>query len=199
MSNHLSETENSIISKTKELIYREGKIKATSQEIADYSGVKRTLVNYYFRSKANLMMIVYSEIVAELHEGLNEIYLKKDTSFEDKIDYLLEFTFVFKRQYPFFEVISINMSNNLLEEDIYVKPIASKGLDEFMKDIQKQMDAGVIQKSSPINFMINIFSLISYPLVMRGIYKDVFGISEAEFEQILVDRKNVIKSLIFNK
>ena len=199
MSNQLSETENLIISKTKELIYREGKIKATSQEIADYSGVKRTLVNYYFRSKANLMMIAYTEIVAELHEGLNEIYLKKDITFEDKIDSLIEFTFVFKRKYPFFEVISINMSNNLLEETIYVKPVASKSLNVFMKEIQEQMDKGIIQKTNPINFVINIFSLVSYPLVMKGIYKVVFGISEAEFDQILLDRKSVIKSLIFNK
>lgn len=199
MSNQLSETEKLIISKAKELIYREGKINATSQEIADYSGVKRTLVNYYFRSKGNLMKIAHTEIVAELHEGLNEIYLKNEISFEDKIDYLLEFTFVFKRQYPFFEVISINMSNNLLGENIYIKPFASIALNEFMKQIQEQMDKGMIQKTNPINFVINIFSLVSYPLVMKGIYKDVFGISEAEFEQILIERKSVIKSLIFNK
>lgn len=199
MSKQYSDTELLIISNAKELIYREGKIKATSQEIADYSGVQRTLVNYYFRSKENLMKIVQEEIVNELHDGLNAIYGGKGGVFEDKVDQLIDFMFNFKRKYSFFEVFSINISAKLMDDDIYFKPEPSAEMKEFMTEIQNEVDKGTIFQTDPINFMINIFSLVSYPLVMKGIYQDVFGISEEEFEQILIDRKKVIKNLIFNR
>ncbi|MCO5258820.1 MAG: TetR/AcrR family transcriptional regulator [Crocinitomicaceae bacterium] len=199
MSNLYSETELLIISKAKELIYREGKVKATSQEIADYSGVQRTLVNYYFRSKENLMRIAQEEVVTELHNGLNEIYGKKGVSFEEKVEQLIDFTFNFKRNYAFFEVLSINVSVNLIDKEIYIKPEPSSEMKEFMDEIHQEVKKGSIQTVDPIHFLINIFSLVSYPLVMKTIYKDVFGISESEFEDVLQQRKKVIKNLIFNK
>ncbi len=199
MSNQLTDTELLIISKTKELVYNEGKIKPTSQEIADFCGVQRTLVNYYFRSKENLTRIVQEEITSELHEGLNEIYGAQNVTFEQKVDALIDFMFNFKRKYSYFEVYSINISTKLFDEEVYIKPEPTKMLCDFMQEINQEMEKGTILKSDPINFLINIFSLVSYPLVMKGIYQDVFGISAEEFDQLLINRKNIIKNLIFNK
>ncbi|HNS42124.1 MAG TPA: TetR/AcrR family transcriptional regulator [Taishania sp.] len=199
MSNQLTDTELLIISKTKELVYNEGKIKPTSQEIADFCGVQRTLVNYYFRSKENLTRIVQEEITSELHEGLNEIYGAQNVTFEQKVDALIDFMFNFKRKYSYFEVYSINISTKLFDEEVYIKPEPTKMLCDFMQEINQEMEKGNILKSDPINFLINIFSLVSYPLVMKGIYQDVFGISAEEFDQLLINRKNIIKNLIFNK
>ncbi|HNR85955.1 MAG TPA: TetR/AcrR family transcriptional regulator [Taishania sp.] len=199
MSNQLTDTELLIISKTKELVYNEGKIKPTSQEIADFCGVQRTLVNYYFRSKENLTRIVQEEITSELHEGLNEIYGAQNVTFEQKVDALIDFMFNFKRKYSYFEVYSINISTKLFDEEVYIKPEPTKMLCDFMQEINQEMEKGTILKSDPINFLINIFSLVSYPLVMKGIYQDVFGVTAEEFDQLLINRKNIIKNLIFNK
>lgn len=199
MSSQLSETEQLIISKSKQLFYEEGNIKATCQEIADFSGVQRTLVNYYFRSKDNLVRIAHAEIIAEMHEGLHGIYTGITIPFEEKIERLIDFTFTFKRKYPYFEVFNIIRSNNLIDENLFLKPQTTNEMWEFLKQIQEQMDRGVIRRSNPINFVLNIFSLVSYPLVMKGIFKDVFDLSEDEFEQILQERKELIKNLIFNK
>lgn len=199
MSNQLTDTELLIISKTKELVYNEGKIKPTSQEIADFCGVQRTLVNYYFRSKENLTRIVQEEITSELHEGLNEIYGAQNVTFEQKVDALIDFMFNFKRKYSYFEVYSINISTKLFDEEVYIKPEPTKMLCDFMQEINQEMEKGTILKSDPINFLINIFSLVSYTLVMKGIYQDVFGVTAEEFDQLLINRKNIIKNLIFNK
>ena len=199
MSNQLTDTELLIISKTKELVYNEGKIKPTSQEIADFCGVQRTLVNYYFRSKENLTRIVQEEITSELHEGLNEIYGAQNVTFEQKVDALIDFMFNFKRKYSYFEVYSINISTKLFDEEVYIKPEPTKMFCDFMQEIDQEMEKGTILKSDPINFLINIFSLVSYPLVMKGIYQDVFGVTAEEFDQLLINRKNIIKNLIFNK
>lgn len=195
----MTDTEKLIISKSKELFYQKGKIKATSQEIADFSGVQRTLVNYYFRSKDNLFKIVHSEIIQEFHERMNAIFTENCISFEEKIDLLIEFTFLFKERYPYFEVYSIIESNKLFDKETFMKPQSTNEMRDFLLEVKKQMDAGVIRKSHPINFVMDIFSLISYPLVLKEVYKDVFDLTEEGFEQIIQERKTIIKNLIFNK
>ena len=52
------DTEELIKQKAKELYVSKGVFDASTQEIADFAGVNRTLVNYYFRSKKNLFQVV---------------------------------------------------------------------------------------------------------------------------------------------
>lgn len=199
MSNEVSCTENQIIEKSKELFFKLGKIQATNQEIADFSGVQRTLVNYYFRSKENLVKIVFGKIIDELHAGLKEIYLGEYASFEDKVDHLIDYTFSFRMKYPFFEVLNVIRANDLINQDLFFRPTLTDELNSFLNQVQEQMDEGNIRRSNPVNFLINILSLVSFPLVMRGIFRDVFGLSEKEFDEVIKERKQVIKNLIFNK
>lgn len=199
MSKEVENTEKQILDKSKELFFKEGKIGATNQEIADYCGVQRTLVNYYFRSKDNLAKIVFNDIINELHQGLNHVYVGDFNSFEDRIDNLIDFTYYFRRKYPFFEVFNVIRANNMMKSDMFFPPQLTNELEDFLIEIQKEMDRGTIQGSDPINFLMNILSLVSFPLVMKGIFRDLFGLSEDEFEDIIKERKQVIKNLIFNK
>lgn len=57
------QTENQIKEKAKILFFSKGMLNASTQEIADYVGVNRTLVNYYFRSKKNLFHVLYNETI----------------------------------------------------------------------------------------------------------------------------------------
>lgn len=199
MSNIFSDTEKLIIEKSKDLFYKHGHFKATSQEIADYSGVQRTLVNYYFRSKDNLFKIIHSEIIKELHQGLHNIYLETNKPFEQQIDHLIDFMFSFKKKYPFFEVYNVFEANNIFNEDMITRPKVTAETKAFLATIQAQMDKGVIKKSHPVNFMLDVFALTSYPLVLKGIYKYVFDLSDEAYEEILEERKTTIRNLIFNK
>lgn len=197
MSKECEGTENQIIEKSKQLFFKEGRIGATNQEIADYCGVQRTLVNYYFRSRDNLAKIVFNEIINELHEGLHHVYVGSFHSFEERIDSMLDFTFSFRRKYPFFEVFNVIRANNLIQSEMFFKPQLTDELKSFLSEVQHEMDKGSIQGNNPINFLMNILSLVSFPLVMKGIFRDLFGLSESEFEEIIVGRKEVIKKLIF--
>jgi hypothetical protein len=46
---------------SEKFILCERKVDATTQEIADEAGVNRTLINYYFRSRDNLIQIIFDE------------------------------------------------------------------------------------------------------------------------------------------
>jgi AcrR family transcriptional regulator len=199
MSTHFSDTEKHLIAKSKELFYELGKFKATSQEIADFANVQRTLVNYYFRSKENLFKIVHTEIIQELHAGLHVIYKEETISFEQQIENLIEFTFLFKNKYPFFEVYNVFEANDIIGEDYITRPKATQEMKTFIVKIEEQMSLGVIKKSHPVNFVLDVFALVSYPLVLKGIYKYVFDLTDESYDEILKERKTTIKNLIFNK
>jgi len=199
MSSVRTETEQLILSKSKEFFFTQGRIKASTQEIADFVGIQRTSVNYYFRSKLNLLRLTYAEVIKELKIGLKTIYSQNDNDFEQKVSCLIDFMYDFKQKYPYLDVYDIIKTNNMLDDFKYNKITVTEGLNQFLEEIKEQMDSGRIQKSNPVNFLFNIYSLVSYPLLMRGIYKDVFALSDDEFEELLVERKSVIKDLIFNK
>jgi hypothetical protein len=59
------------------------------------------------------------------------------------------------------------------------------------------MEAGRIQKSTPVHFMMNLFSMMIYPLIMKPIQMNLLDLNEAEYKIILSQRKQVIMQTLF--
>lgn len=196
--NHCS-TEEQIKQYAKLLFFQKGHLNATVQEIADFAGVKRTSVNYYFRSKDKLFAIVYEELVAGMKAKLDAIYATQ-CPFEAKIDLYINYLFKIKEQYLYLEVFNIQESNFSFPQQSIVfdhKPL--EHLDVFLKEIEEAMQKGIIQRCHPINFLINIISLISYPIIMKPIFLLVYKQDNASYTALLKERKSLIKQIIFNK
>ncbi|MGI8634273.1 MAG: TetR/AcrR family transcriptional regulator, partial [Segetibacter sp.] len=66
-------------------------------------------------------------------------------------------------------------------------------------EIQREMEKGTITEMKPINFFINLFSLMAYPFVARPIYLKMFDLTDNGYTKLLVERKKGIVSMIFNK
>ena len=71
------------------LFFVEGKFDATTQEIADAAGVNRTLINYYFRSRDNLMNIVFEE-AKEAENSKSVIIDNSKLPFREKVERYIE-------------------------------------------------------------------------------------------------------------
>ena len=68
------QTEELIKETAKKMFFAEGKFHATTQEIADEAKVNRTLINYYFRSRNNLINIIFDEAKMVSHEKSRAIF-----------------------------------------------------------------------------------------------------------------------------
>ena len=66
---------------TKNLFFVQGRFAATTQEIADEAGVNRTLINYYFRSRDNLVQIVFDE-AHRVEKEKSEVIMRSDLNFK---------------------------------------------------------------------------------------------------------------------
>ncbi len=179
----------------KRIFFAEGKMNASTQDIADAAGVTRTLVNYYFRSKDILFEQVFKEGLEDFGKGIDEV-LKSDLPLRKKIEKFIDFFSSEIMQYPYRETFLISEINSHIS--ILPKKEPSGILRDFLKEIQHEMDNGTVKKMKPINFMLNIFSLMSYPQIMKPMFTQVFEINDIQYEKLLTERKKMIVDILFN-
>ncbi|MEQ7800233.1 TetR/AcrR family transcriptional regulator [Pedobacter sp. ASV1-7] len=187
-------TEQLIKNTAKHLFFAEGKLHATTQEIADAAGVNRTLVNYYFRSRDSLFDQVFNEAQEALLITLDEV-IESDMPFKQKIENLISVFLKESMQYPYRELFIITEMNR--KDVIDSKKARAKKVNAFLKQIEFEMDKGTIKKMNPRHFTLNLFSLMAYPLVTAPLNKILFGMNDDEYSELLEERKKLIFETIF--
>lgn len=187
-------TEQLIKDTAKHLFFAEGKLHATTQEIADAAGVNRTLVNYYFRSRDLLFDQVFNEAQESLIHMLDEV-IESAMPFKQKIENLISVFLKETMNFPYRElfVITHMNSNDIIES----KKARGKKVNIFLEQIQSEMDKGTIKVMNPRHFTINLFSLMAYPLVTAPLNKILFGMNDADYSALMEERKKLIFETIF--
>jgi TetR/AcrR family transcriptional regulator len=179
----------------KRIFFAEGKMTATTQDIADAAGVTRTLVNYYFRSKDILFKQVFDEAMMDMKHRFDEV-LSSTLPFNKKLESFIDLFYTEVTTYPYKETFMISEINSH-DFDINKKD-KSASLQSFVKEIQQEMDHGNIKKMKPVNFLLNLFSLMSYPLITQPIFKHLFDMSDQQYQRVLKDRKKMILEMLLN-
>jgi len=187
-------TEQLIKDTAKRLLFAEGKLHATTQEIADAAGVNRTALHYYFRSRDLLIAAVFQEAMQGLSQRLDEC-MESEKPFKEKIDHLITVFLKDMIAFPYQETFLITEINTLGKE--LMDNIQSGPVNNFLKQVQDEMNKGTIEKINPFHFLMNLFSLLSYPLIMAPLYRQLFQISGKDFDALINERKKMIMNMIF--
>jgi len=188
------DTELLIKNTARDLFFKEGKFGATTQEIADAAQVNRTLINYYFRSRDNLFSSIFQEAV-EQEEIFTEEILFSDLPFKEKIENYIDRSFQRAREFPYLESYIVSRLN---EGQLYTKKEDwERVIERFKTEFEEEIKKGNIKKMKPIQFIINIASLISFPFAARPLLQSTLRISTEEFENLINQRKEVIMKVLF--
>lgn len=187
-------TEQHIIDTAMHVFFTEGRLHATTQDIADAAGVNRTLIHYYFKSRDLLFDVVFErarlESIAEAQSVLSAAL-----PFREKIEQFMNVFLARLQTYPYLEVSMTAAIHNGQQFD--------EGPEVFMKqfllEVQQEMDKGTIQRANPVHFIMNLFSLVVYPFIVKPLNQHLFGLNEQEYEKILKERKTVILNMLFNQ
>lgn len=194
----MSNTETQIKEAAKKLFFVEGHLHATTQEIADAAGVNRTLLNYYFRSRDELFNQVYLEARAEIHEKLRAL-LTVDLPFKEKVcNFIREFSKDLQKT-PYSEAFMVTEINDCRKPLPHYKKGRESVIPSFLEEIKAEMEKGTIRKMHPLNFLMNIFALISHPILVRPLYQEILELSKDEFEKIACERNDLIIDMMFSK
>tara|TARA_R110001592_G_scaffold59814_2_gene181688 strand:- start:233 stop:832 length:600 start_codon:yes stop_codon:yes gene_type:complete len=187
-------TEELIKNTAKRLFFGEGKFNATTQEIADAAGVNRSLINYYFRSRDKLFEIIFKDAQDNEQERTKSIMFS-ELPFKAKIEEFIDNSFAIAREYPFLELYLVTQFN----QRSYCKYEHDMDwmLKKFYEEFEVEMTKGTISKMDPIQFILNMASLISFPIAMRPLFQKSMSLSDEQYEKILSDRKQIIMNTLF--
>lgn len=188
-------TEQLIKDTARRIFFAEGRINATTQDIADAAGVARTVINYYFRSKDVLFKQVFEEAMAETSARMDEV-LSQDVPFREKVIAFVDMFTTEISLYPYRESFFISEIN----AHGFTPPVRKShpAIEQFLQEVQEAADRGEIKKTMPINFLINIIALVAYPLLTRRLFERTLEINDTSFEQLMQERKKMIIDILFN-
>jgi len=189
-------TEQLIKDTAKRIFFSEGKLHATTQDIADVAGVNRTLVHYYFRSREALFEIVAKEANDDLRNILDSVLGGKQ-QFRDKLKKLISVFLDETMAYPYrelFLITEIKRHDKIRTEDKLDSPVKP-----FLEELKAEMQNGNITKMDPRQFMMNLFSLMAYPVLAASLNKSFMKISDAEFTKLMKQRKQIIFDMVYTK
>ncbi|RZK41394.1 MAG: TetR/AcrR family transcriptional regulator [Pedobacter sp.] len=186
-------TEQLIKDTAKKIFFCEGKLHATTQDIADAAGVNRTLLNYYFRSRDILFEQVATEAREDMSTELNSVFAAV-LPLKEKIRTLIDVFMDQAMKFPYREVFVVTELNRT---DKSVPEEKKNRIRQFILEIEAEMNSGKIKKMDPRHFLMNLFSLMAYPLITNCLNKSLYGVNDEEYIQLMKDRKQLIFDIVY--
>src|SRR5579864_9398851 len=107
MENLATDVEKLIKDTAKKIFFVEGKLHATTQDIADAAGINRASIHYYYRSRKLLFDKVFEEALAEFHTKLTAVIDQKDLPFRQLIGAVIDFFLKKSMEHPFLELFLV--------------------------------------------------------------------------------------------
>lgn len=187
-------TEQLIKDTAKRIFFAEGKLHATTQDIADAAGVNRSLVHYYFRSRDLLFEQVMEEAGADLKNTLDSV-LNGKMNFREKLKRLIGVFIDETMAYPFRELFIITEINS--NDEFKADEIHETHIKPFLEEVKVAMDKGNLKPIPPKQFMMNLFSLMAYPILAATLNKTYLKISDPEFKKMMKQRKQIIFDMLY--
>ena len=195
-------TEQQIFNAALKVFSRKGKDGARMQEIADYAGINRALLHYYFRSKSKLYEAVFAHGFKQFIGGLSQS-LRSERSFESSLrtfvhgymDYLCEH-----------QDMARLMINECLSGGPTLESYLSAAIEKreefpglLMEDrIRQAIEAGEIREVDPQHTMLTIVSACLFPFIALPTVRLFHPEAVTDFEEFVKERKRHIVDLILS-
>lgn len=191
-------TENKILESAKKEFTERGFDGARMQRIAGISGINKSLLHYYFRSKENLFKAVFRSVFKNMFPEIIRVF-SSEINFKDKIKYFID------------EYISILIANPYLPvfliREIQIRPgllidcLKDQGVDTtlFINIIQKEIDKGNIRPVPPEHIVVNILSLCIFPVVASNVIRMMLLKNDkSAMEKFFSERKSIVYDFVIN-
>jgi len=182
----------------KRIFFVEGKLHATTQDIADAAGINRASIHYYYRSRKLLFDKVFEEAMGEFHEKLSTVIERKELSFRELVSTLIDFLLKKSMEHPFLELFLVAELNTNPDIKPPILPDAPAERKAMLKEeIAREVAAGTMKPIETEHFIANLMSLTSFPFLAKPIVKKALELSEEDYTKFIAERKDVILKQIF--
>lgn len=191
-------TEQRIFDAAHELFTQKGLDGAKMQDIADRAGINKALLHYYYRSKEKLYEAVTRVVLSKAMPSMRLI-LEGELPLFEKIDRFVETYVGVIRRNPFIPLFIISEINKHPER--FFQQVLPADLPKphiFFQQVKEAAEKGEIRPVDPRHLVMNMISLCVFPFIARPMLQMLMGLSTQEGDALMDERKNEIKSFIFN-
>jgi AcrR family transcriptional regulator len=193
-----SQTEEKIKAAAKRVFVQKGFSGCTSREIAKEAGTNVALVNYYFRSKNQLFVIIYQSVTEDFLLSMVEVF-SADLSLKEKVSQLIDREFEFLGKHPEIPMFVINeMSRNKnagIEPQVILSKLGTTGI--FQETIEAQ-ENGFMRKVDLVSIIMLIMANCQHPFMARLLNQQLNGLTDEQYNQQLLKHKEVVKEMLLN-
>lgn len=194
--------EERIVEAAKEVFVQRGFAAATMAEVARQAGLSRTAVNYYFRSKDRLFEAIFEQIILMLIPRIQPI-MTPSSSVVDKIDGLIDVytDMLLANPYlPRFVLTEIYRDPDHLIEVIRSLFSRYMPLDTIMiQTFKRAIEQGDILPVSLPDVATTFLGMVVFPIVTKPFHVRLFfDHSEQEFDRYILERKSLVKRVMYN-
>ncbi|NRD22623.1 TetR/AcrR family transcriptional regulator [Winogradskyella litoriviva] len=190
-------TEDQILNAAKNIFQTKGMDGARMQEIADKAGINKAMLHYYYRSKQLLFEAVFKNAFSLLAPQLNAI-LNDDSSIEDKIKNFTAnyISFIIKHPYlPNFIIQELNRNQDFI---LKLKDRGFPSIEKFKKQVDEEINKGLIKPISAEQLFINIMALNIFPFVAKPLIKAITKSDDKHYKELIEERKTEVANFIIN-
>ncbi len=189
-------TEEQILEAARKVFISKGLDGSRMQEIADEAGINKALLHYYFRSKEKLFERIFAEAMQRI---LPQVYESIGKS-ENIAVFIREFInnyITLLRYFPFLPLFVLHEINR--DPSRIASIVKGKGLPvvQLQKLIDRDVEAGRMIPIPAEHLMINIMSMIVFPVVARPFIKVIVFNNDADrYEPFFEERKDMIIAFV---
>ena len=187
MSTEDASVQGKIIDATVECIEREGIQAVTIRKIAKLAGVNSAAINYYFRSKENLVDEVKRRTVEHVFEDWREILNDESRSVRERL--FLLFTDYMEGAIMYPGITKAHMWEPLIDNNY--DSLFVKLLNAFFQDLAKKLGLELKRPPEELKLVvIHLFSALTMPVLMPDLYREFFGgktFREAKVRRALIE------------
>ena len=191
-------TEEKILEAAKNVFVAKGMAGARMQDIANEAGINKALLHYYFRSKEKLFEVILKAAISRLVPRITAI-LESDLPLFEKIEKFCENYIDVVIQSPFIPLFVINEMNK--QPDDFILKIwgdQQPGLKIFFKQVESDIEKGIIRKIHPHQLLTHIVSLTIFPFVAKPILLFMTSMDSKNYNDFIKARKKEIPEFIIN-
>lgn len=191
-------TENEILKAAKEIFHLKGMDGTRMQEIADKANINKAMLHYYFKNKEVLFNAVFKSAFNMLAPQVNTI-LNDESDLFTKIQNFTSSYISFVIEHPYIPNFVIQEMNRNPEFIMKLKKQENfPSLSKFKIQVEEAIENKIIKPISPESLFINIMSLNIFPFIGRPLLSALINVEEADYDQLLQNRKKEVASFIIN-
>ena len=190
-------TEERIKAAARKVFHQKGFAGTRTRDIAEEAGINHAMLDYYFRSKEKLFVMVMMETMAQFFKGVNLMLNDESTSLDEKIDLIVSnyVDLLLKEpELPTFILNEVRPNPQAFVEQNPIKEALTHSV--LTRQYAEAVARGEITEPNLMQAILNVIGLVIFPFIAKPILTSIVNIPEEQYKALMLQRKTLIPQWI---